>query len=726
MDTVYGVAVDALGNVYAGGGTYGSFPVKNALIPTPPGWPDGFLAKLTPSGSELVYATYLGGLDTDVVMGVAADANGYAYATGQTKSPDFPVSNAMQPIIGGGADWGQTTGDGYVVKITPGGNAFVYSTFLGGKYFDWGQAIAADSHGNAYVTGTTTSEDFPIISDTPQTSYGGRYAFYTQLSADGRLIASNFVGTTYDYGNAIAVDKQGNVIVAGVTQADSFPTKNPSQAQYGGSTDGFVAKIAPTQVSSALELTLPEGGAASRSTVGIGSDTQVGYATATVASGTSPYGVAVFSFKQNNVVVSEAAVPASPPTTSARICVDYRSGVPAMPGRSDAGSVDISTGMAIVNPGIIAANVTYTLRNKIGTPVATGHGTLAGGAHFAKFVNQLKEVAPDFDIPSDFPTATQFGSLDVASDRPLSVLALRLTMNQRNEALLTSTPIADLTKPLGSLPLYFPQFVDGGGYLTTLILLNTSNAAESGRLALFSDSGAPLMVNQIGGTRDSTFSYSIQPGGVFVFETDGSPVDANAGSVQLKPDANTSSPVGAGIFSFLQGGVRVTESGVPSASPTTHARIYIDQSGNHGTGLAIANPGTSGANATLKAFQTDGSTIAGTSAGVDLMGNGHTARFVSQLISGLPADFRGVLDMRSSSPFVAVTLRSLTNSRDNFLLTTFPIADGTQPAPAPIVFPQIADGGGYTTEFILLSPVGASTVTLGFYGEDGTPLAVGK
>ena len=82
--------------------------------------------------------------------------------------------------------------------------------------------------------------------------------------------------------------------------------------------------------------------------------------------------------------------------------------------------------------------------------------------------------------------------------------------------------------------------------------------------------------------------------------------------------------------------------------------------------------------------------------------------------------------MRSSSPFVALTLRSLTNSRGNFLLTTFPIADATQPAPTPIIFPQISDGGGYITEFILLNPGGASNMILSFYGEDGTPLAVGK
>jgi hypothetical protein len=92
----------------------------------------------------------------------------------------------------------------------------------------------------------------------------------------------------------------------------------------------------------------------------------------------------------------------------------------------------------------------------------------------------------------------------------------------------------------------------------------------------------------------------------------------------------------------------------------------------------------------------------------------------------LPADFTGILDISSPSPFVALTLRSLTNSRDDFLLTTFPVADQTRPAPAPIIFPQIADGGGYVTEFILLTAGGPASLTLNFYGEDGAPLAVCK
>ena len=141
----------------------------------------------------------------------------------------------------------------------------------------------------------------------------------------------------------------------------------------------------------------------------------------------------------------------------------------------------------------------------------------------------------------------------------------------------------------------------------------------------------------------------------------------------------------------------------------------------------MASPLASAPDVLLMAYQTDGVTLAGNSAGeIRLNQNGHSASFVSQLIPGLPANFTGLLDISSDSPFVALTLRSLTNTRGDFLLTTFPVADATRPAPSPIVFPQIADGGGYLTEFILLGAGGASKATLQLWNDSGTPLAVGK
>ncbi len=483
----------------------------------------------------------------------------------------------------------------------------------------------------------------------------------------------------------------------------------------------------PTPPTSSIEIDLGAGGAAETRTVGTNEATQAGYAKVAVESGAVPYGAAVFSFKQNGVTVSEAGVPASPPTTQARLFIDYRSGVAAVPGRSDAGTINIDTGIALVNCGSATANITYTLRNVFGNRVSRGYGTLAAGAHFAKFIDQLKEVVPGFNLPPDFPTSTGFGSLEILSDQRLSIVALRETVNQRHEALFTTTPIADLKQPPATDRIYFPQFVDGGGYTTALVLLNTSNAAETGTLQIFDDNGAPLAVNQVGGTTDSSFKYSIPWGGVFRFQTDGFPASVKAGWVLLTPDAGTSAPVGAGVFSYGSGGVLVSESGIPAAVPTTHARVYVDLSRGQDTGLAIANPANTSASITVRAYRTDGLTPIGISQGpLRLLVNGHSAKFATEFISGLPAGFTGVLDITSATPFAALTLRSLNNERNDFLMTTFPIADAERAAPSPVVFPQIADGGGFVTEFILLNAGGASRTVLTFFDNEGRQLAVGR
>ena len=470
-----------------------------------------------------------------------------------------------------------------------------------------------------------------------------------------------------------------------------------------------------------------DGGAGMASTFGSTGLLQVGYALADISSANPPFSVAVISLIQNGVVVSETGVPASPPTTAARIFIDYRSSVAAIPARISAGTIDIDTGIAVVNYGSASANVTYTLRDINGISLSSGHGTLASGSHFAKFIDQLGDVAPDFVLPANFQIATQFASLEISSDQPLSILALRMTTNQRNEVLYTTTPIADLTQPLTSNAVYFPQLADGGGITTSLVLLNTSNGIETGTLQILDDNGNPFVVNQVGGTSGSTFRYSIPNGGVFRFQTDGSPADTKAGWVQLTPDTGTSTPIGAGVYSYNPEDVLVTESGIPAAHSTTHARIYVDLSGGHDTGLAIANLSNTNASITITAFQSDGVTGIGTSQGpLQLAGGGHDAQFADQFIANLPAGFTGVLDIASTTPFAALTIRSLYNERHDFLVTTFPIADVNQAAPSPIVFPQIADGGGLVTQFIFLSPGGASSTTLSFYAEDGTYLAVGK
>jgi hypothetical protein len=155
--------------------------------------------------------------------------------------------------------------------------------------------------------------------------------------------------------------------------------------------------------------------------------------------------------------------------------------------------------------------------------------------------------------------------------------------------------------------------------------------------------------------------------------------------------------------------------------------IYVNLSRGHDTGLAIANPARTNANVTISAYQSDGVTPIGASQSpLQLPGNGHSAKFATELISGLPVRFTGVLDIKSATSFAALTLRSPSNERNDFLMTTFPIPDANHIAPSPVVFPQIVDGGGFVTEFILLNAGEASKATISFFDNKGRQLAVGK
>jgi hypothetical protein len=295
--------------------------------------------------------------------------------------------------------------------------------------------------------------------------------------------------------------------------------------------------------------------------------------------------------------------------------------------------------------------------------------------------------------------------------------------------LLTSTPVADLTKAQSNSAIYFPQFADGQGFRTSLVLLNTSSSTEAGTIAFLGESGSPVTIRPVGGTAGSSFSYSIPASGLFVLQTDGSVTSVQIGSIQVTPNAGATAPVGAGIFSFSAGGILVSESGVPSAQATNRARIYVDQSGGHRTGIAIASPGTSPATIGIQAYRTDGVTSAGNAPlPLNLVAGGHLAQYADELITGLPSNFTGVVEITSdaSTPFVALTLRSLVNSRGDTLLTTFPVADENQSAPSPIVFPQMADGGGFATQFIFISAKGAASVNVNFFADDGSALALGQ
>ena len=180
-DGAGGIAVDSSGNAYVTGFT------SSTDFPTTPGafqtvcnggsgcaqYGDAFVTEFNPEGSALVYSTYLGGSTSDGAGGIAVDSSGNAYVTGFTSSTDFPTTpGAFQTVCNGGSGCAQY-GDAFVTEFNPEGSALVYSTYLGGSNYEQNPGIAVDSSGNAYVTGTTGSTDFPTTPGAFQTTCNG-------------------------------------------------------------------------------------------------------------------------------------------------------------------------------------------------------------------------------------------------------------------------------------------------------------------------------------------------------------------------------------------------------------------------------------------------------------------------------------------------------------------------------------------------------------------------
>jgi hypothetical protein len=194
---------------------------------------------LNPAESALLFSTYLGGRGYDGGNGLALDSAGDIYVTGGTTSTDFPTINAVRATYAGGGE------DGFVTKLQASGNRIVYSTYVGGtEVFPAG--IALDPSGSAYVAATVLNKGFPA--DNPLgANLGGRDGVVLKLNAAGSAIAcATFLGGSNDeffYG--LAVDSLGNAFVTGSTLSDDLPTANAMQSHCAGSEDAFVSSLDP-------------------------------------------------------------------------------------------------------------------------------------------------------------------------------------------------------------------------------------------------------------------------------------------------------------------------------------------------------------------------------------------------------------------------------------------------------------------------------------------------
>lgn len=239
VDIGHGIAVDVAGNAYVTGLTQSlNFPTRNAFDPTYNGDYEAFVTKINAGGDTLVYSTYLGGSDRDEGKAIAVDAAGTAYIVGDTSSRNFPTKNAYDRTLG-------AISDAFITKLNARGNALIYSTYLGGSGLEYGNDIAVDAAGNAYVTGTTLSPDFPTLNAYDRTLGSTRDAFVTKLKAGGKtLVYSTYLGgRSREFANGIAVDAAGNAYVTGDTSSKYFPTVNAYDPTINSGIDAYVTQL---------------------------------------------------------------------------------------------------------------------------------------------------------------------------------------------------------------------------------------------------------------------------------------------------------------------------------------------------------------------------------------------------------------------------------------------------------------------------------------------------
>jgi hypothetical protein len=417
-------------------------------------------------------------------------------------------------------------------------------------------------------------------------------------------------------------------------------------------------------------------------------------------------GMAIFGYRENNVLVSEAAVPSSPLISSGRLYAEVSSFV--------------NTGVAMANPNGQPATVNFHFTDTTGADFGQGSTIIPANGQIAKFLNEA---------PFNGGSALM-GTFTFTASPPISVIALRGLTNERSEFLITTLPVADLSIAPGSGAFVFPHYADGGGWTTKLLLVNTTDTPMSGTVLFCGQGGCPAAVQPV-----VSNAYTLPPRSSFQFQTTNAANTVSAGSIRVTPASGSKAPTGLAVFSLKTGGVTVSTAGVPGSGTSNAFRMYAELSGTAGqigslqTGIAIANPGTGTASVVFELNTLSGAST-GLTGSLSLPAGGQTALFLNQIpgFETLTTPFRGVLRISTSSSggISVIGLRGRYNERGDFLITTTPPTDESRAPVGPQFFPHFADGGGFTTQFILFNGGAdqSSSGSLRFFDQSGQPISL--
>jgi Beta-propeller repeat len=602
--------------------------------------------------------------------------------------------------------------EAFIAKWSASG-ALVYSTYFGGYRDDTSNAIAVDDAGNAVIAGTTSSLNFPIANPVQSVFAGGSDLVTDAFAAKLDPSASSIVWSTYlggasdDFARAVAVDSNGNVYVTGQTGSLDFPIAAALIANRPALLNGFVAKIAANSTSATgLPYSIAARGGMLTTSQGGSASVSVGYAAIQPNTpGAALSGMAIFGNRQNGVLVSEAAVPSSPLIVSGRLYAEV--------------STTINTGVAMANPNAQPVTVNFHFTDATGTDFGQGSTVIPAREQIARFLNEA---------PFNGGSALM-GTFTFTASQPVSVIALRGLTNARSEFLMTTLPVADLSIAPGSGAFVFPHYADGAGWTTKLLLLNTTDAPMSGSILFCGQAGCPAAVQPV-----ASNAYTLPPRSSFQFQTTDAGNTVMTGSIQVTPASGSNAPTGVVVFEFNSGGVTVSTAGVPSSGTSNAFRMYAESTGTPGqsgsiqTGVAIANPGTAAATVVFELNSLSGAST-GLTGSLSIPAGGQTALFLSQIpgFGALTSPFQGVLRVSTSSQGISVIgIRGRLNERGDFLMTTTQPTDENRPPTGPQFFPHFADGGGFTTQFILYNGGAdqASSGSLQFFSQSGQPISL--
>jgi hypothetical protein len=456
-----------------------------------------------------------------------------------------------------------------------------------------------------------------------------------------------------------------------------------------------IRKLSPIPApSSTKTFAISSNGSLSIATSGAAAQVTVGHAKINLEAAAAVLaGTAVFGYRRNGILLAEAGVPATRPIPRGRIYT--------------ASEEFVRTGVAIANPNAQAVTVSFSYTDENGVDFGAGATTIPANGQISRFLDET---------PFNTAAAGRSRSFTFNASAPVGVIALRGFTNERSEFLITTLPVTDLsaTKTRAA----FPQFAKGGGWTTTVALVNPSDSPIEGEMVFLLDDGAV----------DTKSAYAIAPRSTFTVRLADGRASIHVGQVRVNPKAGHAVPDGVLVFTYQRDGITVTETSVPAVEPGSAFRTSVEATSTVQTGVALANGETSPVTVTLSLVSTAGEDL-GLTTTLRLPANGHTSLFLREIqgFASLPSDFRGVLRITTDAigSISSVALRGHYNERDDFLVSTTQVFDERAAPASQLMFPHFADGGGYTTEFVLFSasPRPASG-TLQFIAQSGEPLTL--